>query len=97
MANQTRILIASLILVILILGAVVLYSFVIQPKISGYVVSKQNEGVLYTVSSLLTQLQQQQYIMLPTDAEGHYVVLVPAAQQPGLPQQEATGEEVPAQ
>ena len=81
MVNQTRIIMVSLILVILILGSVVLYSFVIKPKINGYVVAKQSEGVLIAVNAIISQIQQQGFVQIPV-AEGQPPLILVPYQQP---------------
>ena len=53
MAERTRVLIAVLIAVIVILLGIVLYAFVIKPTINGYVVQGQNEGLEFAVVSIM--------------------------------------------
>ena len=96
MANRTKILIVFLVLVIVVLAGVMVFTFLVKPKVTGYVVEKQTEGVVIAVNSILVQIQQQGFAQIPIDAEGHYAILVLAPNQPGLPAQQ-TQESPPAQ
>ena len=81
--NRTGLVITLLVVVIILLSVVVLYSFLIQPKFNGFVVDKQNEGILagqnYVVQSILTQVQQNGYVEIPV-GENQTLVLVPYQQ-----------------
>lgn len=48
-------LMTSLIVVIAVLVALVLYAFVIQPSITNYAIEMQNEGITYAVVSIMEQ------------------------------------------
>ena len=88
MANKTAVLITVLVLVIVILAGVMLYAFVVKPKISGYTIQKQSEGVQIAVNYILTQLQQYGFVQIQVGNET--VVLVPY-QGTGT-----SGQEIPA-
>ncbi len=60
MAANTKVVIISLILIIVVLGGIVLYSFVVKPQISGYVTSKQVEGANIALSQVLAVVSQCQ-------------------------------------
>ena len=76
MANRTRILIVVLVLIIVVLAGIMLYVFAIKPKISGYVVERQREGVVIAVNSILAQLQQQGFVQIPLN-QNQSIILVP--------------------
>lgn len=83
MANKTNVLISILILVIVVLGGIVVYSFLVKPAYTGYVVDKQVEGVNLCVTNLLTQLQQNGFIQIPIGNQSLILVpYTPPAQTP---------------
>lgn len=84
--NQNR-LIAIMAIVIIVLAAIVVYSFALRPAFNGYVVSKQTEAQDIVLNALLSQLQQNGYIQIPVGDE--VLTLVPY--------QPPVQEEVPAQ
>lgn len=63
--NRTNVLIAILVLIIVVLGGVMVYYFVIKPSYTGYVVEKQIEGENICVAKILTQLQQNGFVQIP--------------------------------
>mgnify|MGYP001586570685 FL=1 len=67
--------IAILALIIIVLAGVMVYSFVIKPKISGYNVEKQTEGVQIAINYILTQLQQNGFVQIPLGNQT--LILVP--------------------
>ncbi|MBI4116783.1 hypothetical protein HY449_03510 [Candidatus Pacearchaeota archaeon] len=73
--ESNKILIAVLILLVVVLGGMVLYSFALKPAISGYVVNAQNQGVNLAVASIVNQIQQQGYVQIPVGNQT--LVLVP--------------------
>ena len=88
MADKTRLTITILVVLVVALAAFVLYSFVIQPTIDGYVVEKQTEGVQIAVTTILTQIQQNGFVQIPL-ADNQVLTLIPPAmcsQIQGAPQ-----------
>jgi len=75
MVNKTSVLITVLVIVIVILAGIMLYAFVIQPKISGYNVQKQTEGVNIAINYILAQLQQNGFVQIPVGNQT--LILVP--------------------
>ncbi len=73
--ENNRILIAVLLVLVVVLGGMVLYSFALKPAISGYVVNAQNQGVNLAVASIVNQIQQQGYVQIPVGNQT--LVLVP--------------------
>ena len=92
MADRTKALIVILVLIIVVLVGTMAFTFLIKPKVTGYTTNLRNEGVVIAVNSILAQLQQQQFVSIPIDAQGHYIILAPTQDQPGLPQQEAPAQ-----
>ena len=93
MTNKTRVLITVLVLVIVILLGIILYAFVIKPKISGYTVQKQSEGVQIAVNYILTQLQQNGFVQIQVGEEQTLILVPyspPATQLPGVEATEQT-------
>lgn len=76
MADRTKVTIVVLSIVILVLAVFMLYYFVIQPQIQGYVIQKQTEGMVYTVNTILAQIQQYGYVHIPVN-ENQTLILVP--------------------
>jgi len=75
MVNKTNVLIAILVAVIVILAGIMLYAFVIKPKISGYTIQKQSEGVQLAVNYILAQLRQNGFV--PIQVGNQTLILVP--------------------
>ena len=74
MVNK-NIMIAILALVIIVLAGMMVYSFVVKPKISGYNVAKQTEGVQIAISYIIGQLQQNGFVQIPVGNQT--LILVP--------------------
>ena len=53
--DNTKFALRALILLVVILFALVIYSFVLKPVFSGYAISSQEQGMQYVVYTLLTQ------------------------------------------
>ena len=75
MVNKTGILIAVLVLVIVLLAGIMVYAFVVKPKISGYNIQKQTEGVNIAINYILAQLQQNGFVQIPVGNQT--LILVP--------------------
>ncbi len=86
MANKTSILIAVLVVVIVILAGIMVYAFVVKPKVAGYAIQKQNEGVQAAVSYIITQLQQNGFVQIPI---GNQTLILVPYQPPQASQQAA--------
>jgi len=65
MKNNANIVIAILVLLVLVLGSVVAYTFAVKPFISGYVTKTYNQGAADALSIILGQVQQQGYVEIP--------------------------------
>lgn len=65
MAESKNLLVGFLVLIVIVLGGVLLYTLVVAPSLTGYVVDKQNEGVQIAINSILTQVQQNGFIQIP--------------------------------
>jgi len=95
MANKSKTLVVSLIAIILVLAAVLIYAFAIKPAYTGYVTEQQELGAQYgyqyayeeVMGNLFGQLQQNGYVQLPYGNET--VILVPynPQAQPAAPLQ----------
>ena len=87
--NKTGLIMTVLLLLVIILGAMVLYAFVVKPTFSGYIVDAQNQGINYTINIILNQLQQQRYVALPVGNQTLY--LAPFNPQQAQALQNASG------
>ena len=65
MANKTKALITVLVLIIVALVAVILFTLVVRPAITGYVVEKQNEGAQIALDLVIQQAARCQTVTLP--------------------------------
>ena len=65
MAKSVNLLVGFLVLIIMVLAGVLIYTFVITPSLTGYVVEKQNEGVQIAINSILLQVQQNGFVQIP--------------------------------
>ncbi|MEK6841626.1 MAG: hypothetical protein AABX91_00545 [Nanoarchaeota archaeon] len=84
MADRTKALIVILVLIIVVLAGVVAFTFLIKPKVTGYIVEKQTEGVQIAVNAILLQLQQQGFVQIPV---GNQTLILVPYQQPEQVQQ----------
>lgn len=80
--NKNR-LVAVMAFVIVIMAAVLVYSFALEPTFNGYVVSKQIEAQDIVLSSLISQIQQNGYVQIPVGEE--VLTLVPYQEPTGQP------------
>lgn len=62
--NKRKWFIGVLVLVILILGAMVIYSYVAKPILSKYEINAQNQGVEFAVLSIMQQAASCQEVPL---------------------------------
>ena len=77
MADRSRLVISILVGIVLLMGLFMLYLFVLQPAMQGYVIEKQTEGVQIAVGTILTQIQQYGFVQIPI-GENQVLTLVPA-------------------
>ena len=82
MANRTNVLIVVLVLIIVVLAGIMVYAFVIKPKISGYTAQKQTEGVQIAINYIIAQLQQNGFVQIPFGNQTLILVPYPAQQTP---------------
>ena len=61
-SRRLTIILVGIIIVLVLAG---LYLLVLKPSINGYAVKLQNEGVVYTLNAILSQLQQNGYVQIP--------------------------------
>ena len=77
MADKKKVLITLLIAVIVILAAIVVYAFLIQPAYTGFVAQKQTEGYNYCLEivtqNIVAQLQQNNFVQFPVGDEMLYL------------------------
>jgi len=76
MARKIGVLITFLVLIIVVLAGILIYTFVIVPSLTGYVVGKQNEGVQIAINSILLQVQQNGFVQIPV-GENQTLFLAP--------------------
>ena len=81
MANRTNILIAVLVLIIVVLAGVMVYNFVVQPKISGYDVQRQTEGVQAALDFVLARAAACQAVPYTYNNQTVTLVAVECLQQ----------------
>ena len=82
MEKKTNILITVIVLVIVILAGVMVYTFIVKPKISGYTTLKQTEGVQIAINYIIAQLQQNGFVQIPIGNQTLILVpYTPPAQQ----------------
>lgn len=82
MTNRITILIVALLLIIVVLGGIVLYSFLVKPQISGYTVEKQQQGIDFAVVSILQRAAQCQTVPLTYENVTLNLIAVECLQQP---------------
>jgi hypothetical protein len=81
MAKEKRdLLVISLIVVIIVLFGFLSYAFLIRPAINAQVVSWANQGYnkaqVDMINTMLSQIQQKGYVVIPTGNGNQTIVLV---------------------
>tara|TARA_Y100000034_G_C6777927_1_gene347479 strand:- start:167 stop:481 length:315 start_codon:yes stop_codon:yes gene_type:complete len=61
--------IVVLVLLVLVLGGIVAYSYAVKPLTTGYATKNYNQGANDVLNALLTQIQTQGYIQIPVNDE----------------------------
>lgn len=79
--------IGILLVIILILGGIVLYTFAVKPSISGYTTKIYNQGANDAITILINQIQARGYAEIPLNS-GQSLILIPA--QPSTQTEGAT-------
>jgi len=75
MAEKTKITIAVLVAVIVVLASVIAYSFLVKPGITGYAAQRQQEGIDFTIAAIVAQIQQNGFAQIPVGNET--LILIP--------------------
>lgn len=86
MADKKKVLITLLIAIIVVMAIVLAYVFLIQPTISGYVVSGRDQGVEFAIVSIMQQAATCQPVPLTFGNQTINLIAVKCLQQP-QPQQ----------
>lgn len=77
MADKKKVLITVLVAIIVILAAIIVYAFVIQPSVTGFIVQKQTEGYNYCLGvvtqNIVAQVQQNGFVQFPVGNETLYL------------------------
>ncbi len=63
--NKKVLIIGILALVIVILGAMVIYTYIAKPVVTGYESKIYNQGASNVLSVLVNQIQTQGYVQIP--------------------------------
>lgn len=64
--NNSKRVTKVLVAVIVVLALLVIYSFVVKPAVSGYIVSAQNTGATSLMGSIISELNQTGgYVQIP--------------------------------
>ncbi|MFH1325536.1 MAG: hypothetical protein ABIH49_02070 [archaeon] len=74
--NKRGLIIGILVLLVLLLGGLVVYSFALKPAISGYAINAQNQGVQYAVYSIMLEAAKCQPVPLTFGNQTMNVVAV---------------------
>ncbi len=73
--DKAKVLVTVLTLLVVVLGMLVVYAFVLRPAMSGYIVKSQNDGAMALISYMVSQIQQQGYTQIPVGNQT--LVLIP--------------------
>ena len=79
--DKQKLIIGFLILIVLILGGILVYTYAAKPLISGYVVSAQNQGVEFAVVSIMQQAASCQQVPLTFGNQTINLIAVECLQQ----------------
>lgn len=91
--NRTGVVIGILIVLVLILGGLVTYSFVAKPAISGYAVKSQTQGYEFAILNIAQAAAQCQQVPLRVGNQTINLIAVECLQQA----QQSQTESQPAQ
>ena len=76
--NNSKRVTKVLVAVIVVLALLVIYSFVVKPAVSGYIVSAQNTGVASLMGSIISELNQTGgYVQIPIRGNQTLVLMTP--------------------
>ena len=73
--DKAKVLVTVLTLLVVVLGMLVVYAFVLRPAMSGYIVKSQNDGAMALISYMVSQIQQQGNTQIPVGNQT--LVLIP--------------------
>jgi flagellar basal body-associated protein FliL len=79
-AEKNRLMII-LILVIVVLLGIIAYAFVLKPVLNGYTIKSQNEGVQYTIFTIMQQASKCQQVPLTFQNQTMNLIWVDCLQQ----------------
>ncbi|MEK6840525.1 MAG: hypothetical protein AABX79_01070 [Nanoarchaeota archaeon] len=81
MAERANVVIAILILIIVVLAGIMVYAFIIKPKITGYNVQRQTEGATIALSQILNVVAKCQAFPVPVGNQTITLVALECLQQ----------------
>ena len=73
-SNKRTFILVAIIAVLVLVG---LYFLVVRPSINGYAVSMQNSGVMVALNTILSQVNQYGYTVLPIPGTNQTITLIP--------------------
>lgn len=79
--NRIAIAISILVLMVLILGFLVAYAFIVKPVVSGYVINAQNSGMEQAIVTIVQLSQNCQIVPLTIGEETTQLINVDCIQQ----------------
>ena len=79
MIKKTNLAMGFLVLLVVVLGGMVIYSFVTKPVVTGYVSKTYNQGASDVLGILLNQIENQGFAQIPI-SENQSIILVPYQQ-----------------
>ena len=87
MADRTKALVVILVLIIVVLGGIMAFSFLIKPKVTGYTIEQQNTGYQIALSQLIQASVQCQPIPIPVGNSTIHLIALECPQIQQLLQQ----------
>jgi len=81
MVKSINLLVGFLVLIIIVLGGVLIYMFVVSPSITGYVTEKQNEGVQFALASVFQAAGTCQQVPLTFNNQTINLIAIECLQQ----------------
>lgn len=85
MANRTKVVIVFLVLIIVLLGGILAFTFFIKPKVTGYTTQRQIEGAQILYLDIVRTVTQCQSYPLPVGNQTLHLVALECLQQPPQP------------
>jgi hypothetical protein len=85
--HKTKLTILILSILVIVMGSIMLYKFVVQPGINNYSYEKQLEGANFVFQDIVTGIQNNGYYAIPLGSNQTLILVAYNPQQAQIPTQ----------